>query len=262
MPTPGRVDAFLSILRDLDIPITESTRVLDLGCGAGRVVQDARRKGLQFYGCGFALRDDDQTAAPELVGAEILRTINRSSYVLPFEDCFFDVVISDQVFEHVMDYPTTLREMHRVLKPGGWFLHMFPSRYGLIEPHVLVPFGAMVQARWWLMCWALIGIRNRFQKGLSASETCTANKTFLTTRTNYLSKRALRRLFAQYYTDIDFVEHLFLKQSKRGHKAHELSTWLPFLPKLYSALRGRVLVGKRPDISSERADPMASVAGH
>lgn len=259
MPTPERVNTFLKILRDLDFPISESMRVLDLGCGSGRVVEEARNKGLQFYGCDFTLRDDDRAADPELVDRGVLRTIGKSPYALPFDDCFFDAIISDQVFEHVKDYPTTLRETHRVLKPGGTFLHIFPSRYRILETHLWVPFGGVMRSRWWLMGWALVGIRNQFQKGLSASETCTANRTFLMTNTNYLPKRALQRLFAEHYTDIKFVERLFLKHSsKRGRRAYELCTWLPFLPKLYSAARCRVLFGKRADASTQRNDPIAS----
>lgn len=272
MSTPARVSTFLKILGDLDIPISERTTILDLGCGAGGMVQEARSKGLQFYGCGFALRDDDYSANPEFVEKGFLRTIKENPYTLPFEDAFFDIVISDQVFEHVMDYPTTLQETQRVLKPGGTFLHVFPSRYSVVEPHLWVPFGALVQARWWLMFWALMGVRNRFQKGLSAAETCTANKTFLTNNTNYLPKRALRRQFGAYYTDIEFVEDLFLKHSKRGHQAYKLSKMLPFLPKVYSAARCRVITGRRaaastqrseaPDVNARRNDALTSLAAH
>lgn len=272
MSTPARVGTFLKILRDLDIPITESTKVLDLGCGAGGMVQEARNKGLQFYGCGFALRDDDYAANQALIENGFLRTIKEEPYTLPFDDGFFDVVISDQVFEHVMDYPTTLRETQRVLKPGGKFLHVFPSRYSVLEPHLWVPFGGMMQSRPWLMLWALLGVRNRFQKDLSAAETVEANKAFLTTHTNYLPKRELRRLFGEYYTDVEFVEQLFLKQSRRGNQAYRLSKVLPFLPKIYSAARCRVMTGRRPAVatqrnetaetSTRRSDAFTSLAAH
>jgi hypothetical protein len=122
---------------------------------------------------------------------------------------------------------------------------MFPARYKLIEPHILVPLATMVHARWWLKSWALLGLRNEFQKEMSASETCTANLTFLTMHTNYLPKRELRRLFSQYYTDVRFVEAFFLKNSKRGRRVYALSKWMPFLPKLYSAVGSRAAFGRR-----------------
>ena len=200
-----RAEWFLGILRDQGVPIMGSTKVLDLGCGAGKLVQAAREQGYDFHGCGLGLRDAHTDADARLVDEGILRDIERNPYHLPFDDRTFDVVISDQVFEHVMDYPTTLREVHRVMKPGGAFLHIFPPRYMPIEPHVLVPLGTMLRQRWWLKTWAMVGIRNEFQTRMSAQEACEANHTYLTSHTNYLTKRQLREQFGRGYTDVRFV---------------------------------------------------------
>jgi ubiquinone/menaquinone biosynthesis C-methylase UbiE len=245
-----RAEFFVQILRNEGVSVDGDTSILDLGCGAGIMVKAARAKGYQFHGCGIGLRDAHDSADPELMQQGVLREIKLNPYTLPFDDRTFDVVISDQVFEHVMDYPTTLREIHRVLKPGGAFLHIFPARYMPIEPHVLVPFAAVLRARWWLKSWALFGIRNEFQKRMSASEACMANLTYLNTRTNYLTKRELRRQFSQGYTDVRFVESAFLKNSERGRKVYELSRWLPFLPKLYSAMGNRAAFGRRDTAST------------
>jgi SAM-dependent methyltransferase len=245
-----RAEFFVQILRNEGVSIGEDTSILDLGCGAGLMVKAARARGYQFHGCGLGLRDAHDSADPELLEQGVLREIELNPYTLPFDDRTFDVVISDQVFEHVMDYPTTLREIHRVLKPGGAFLHIFPPRYKPIEPHVLVPLATVVRARWWLKSWALFGIRNEFQKRMSASEACMANLNYLNTRTNYLTKRELRRLFSQNYTDVRFVESAFLKNSERGRKIYELSRWLPFLPKLYSAVGSRAAFGRRDTASA------------
>ncbi|MDX2152296.1 MAG: class I SAM-dependent methyltransferase [Bryobacteraceae bacterium] len=43
---------------------------------------------------------------------------------LPFPDESFNLVVSDQVFEHIKGLPSdAFRETMRVLKPGGWALH-------------------------------------------------------------------------------------------------------------------------------------------
>lgn len=247
MSKAKRAELFLKILRDLKTPITEQTRILDLGCGAGLMVQAARDKGFQFFGCGLNLRDDFNDANAKLVQEGVLREIVLQPYRIPFDDCFFDVVISDQVFEHVMDYPTTLQEIHRVLKPGGAFLHMFPARYRPIEPHVNVPLATMLRARWWLRSWALFGIRNQFQKSMTAAEATDANWTYLTNHTNYLPKQTLRRQFSRFFTDVQFVEKEFLKHSERGRKVYRLSNVFPFLPKVYSAVGSRIAYGRRGD---------------
>jgi SAM-dependent methyltransferase len=246
MDKAKRADFFVDILRSAGVPVGVDTKVLDLGCGAGLMVKAARDKGFDFHGCGLGLRDAHENADSALLQQGILREIDLEPYRLPFEDQAFDVVVSDQVLEHVMDYPTTLREIQRVLKPGGAFLHIFPPRYTPIEPHVFVPLGTILRSRWWLKTWALVGIRNEFQRMLNAAETCEANRAYLTAHTNYLSKRELRRQFSRYYTDVRFVEDVFLKNSTRGRRIYELSRWLPFLPKLYSAIGSRAAFGRRP----------------
>lgn len=240
-----RVDLYVGMLRQVGVKVDEHTRILDLGCGAGRLVKAGRNKGLDFYGCGMQLEDAFDPADAELRRRGIIREITENPYRLPFDDGTFDVIISDQVLEHVMDYPSTLRETQRVLKPGGCFLHSFPPRSMPIEPHVWVPLGTMVRKKWWLRSWAMLGIRNEFQRRrrLSAAETAADNLRYLTTRTNYLPKRELVRQFSEYFEDVRFVEHAFLNVSERGRKL----MWFPFLPKLYGALRCRVAYGRRPD---------------
>ncbi len=243
-----RVDTFVKTLRSVGVTIGENTRILDLGCGAGRLVQAGREQGFNFYGAGLQMGDAFDPADPVLVREGILREIPTTGYRLPFDDKFFDIVISEQVLEHVMDYPTTLRETHRVLKPGGTFLHLFPPRTTPIEPHVFVPLATMVRARWWLKAWALLGIRNQFQKRrrMSAAETCEDNLQYLTSHTNYLTRRELTQQFSQYFTEIRFVERADLQHSELGSKVHDLARWLPFLPPLYGALRCRAAFGRRP----------------
>jgi SAM-dependent methyltransferase len=241
-----RAEFFVKILRSVGMPVGIDTRVLDLGCGAGQMVKAARDKGFDFHGSGMGLRDAHSTADATLIDQGVLREIPAGGYRLPFDDAYFDAVVSDMVFEHVMDYPTTLREIHRVLKPGGAFLHIFAPRWQPVEPHIFVPLANFFHARWWLRLWAFLGIRNEFQKTLSASETVEANVKFLKTRTNYLSKGELLRLFSVNYTDVRFVEDAFLKNSARGRKVYPLTRWLPFLTRLYSGTCTRAAFGRRP----------------
>jgi len=250
-----RAEFFLEVLRNQGVPINGTTKVLDLGCGAGKLVQAGRERGYDFHGCGIGLRDAHTNADPTLVAQGILRDITLNPYTLPFDDCTFDVVVSDYVMEHVMDYPTTLRETHRVMKPGGAFLHIFPPRGMPIEPHVHVPLGTVLRERWWLKAWAMVGIRNEFQRKLSAQEACDANYKYLNAHTNYLTKRQLRDQFGRYYTDVRFVEDAFLRNSPRGRKIYPLTKVIPFLPGLYGAVATRAAFGRRPEMSSAQAAP-------
>ena len=48
---------------------------------------------------------------------------------LPFPDASFDVVVSFDVFEHIRDSDAHLREVHRVLRPGGVYLLQTPNKW-------------------------------------------------------------------------------------------------------------------------------------
>jgi len=58
---------------------------------------------------------------------------------LPFPAGTFDAAISNAVFEHLMDVPAALDEIHRVLKPGGLLrlgIHLFTSLSGPHNPRL------------------------------------------------------------------------------------------------------------------------------
>jgi SAM-dependent methyltransferase len=51
-------------------------------------------------------------------------------HTLPFEDDHFDSIFSSEVFEHVFNLPEIMKELHRVLKPGGLILVSCPFAFG------------------------------------------------------------------------------------------------------------------------------------
>jgi SAM-dependent methyltransferase len=58
----------------------------------------------------------------------------------PFSDATFDLVINNQVLEHVTDLDVAVREIARVLKPGGSCLSLFPDKSVWREGHCGIPF--------------------------------------------------------------------------------------------------------------------------
>jgi len=177
-----RVNVQITLVQDLGFKLNAGATVLDLGCGAGSIVKQYRRLGYEAFGCDFAFKTGPDVETLRSEG--LIRLIERVPYRLPFADDSFDFVISDQVFEHVKNYDETLSEIRRVLKPDGVSLHFFPSRYTPIEPHVHVPLATIIQKRWWLANWALLGVRTPDQKGMSTREVTDANHVYLTGHTN------------------------------------------------------------------------------
>jgi ubiquinone/menaquinone biosynthesis C-methylase UbiE len=65
----------------------------------------------------------------------VLMAIGES---LPFRNESFDFIISMQVLEHVSDPALALREMHRVLRPGGTCVAIAPNYFSFFETHYRV----------------------------------------------------------------------------------------------------------------------------
>ncbi len=97
------------------IPLSNSTRVLDVGCGLGSFLGLLRgKKGCQIYGVEF-----DQLACQYLEGIEGMHVKRGELADAHFEDNFFDVVTLFAYLEHSFDPLQDLKEAHRILKPDG-----------------------------------------------------------------------------------------------------------------------------------------------
>ncbi len=46
---------------------------------------------------------------------------------LPFEDSSFDIILCNHVLEHIPDDKSAMKELYRVLKPGGWGVFQIPQ---------------------------------------------------------------------------------------------------------------------------------------
>jgi len=106
-------------------PIGEGEAVLDIGCGAGvDSIIAAKLAGPSGSVTGIDLVPEMLARAREnarLAGVDNVSFQESSAEQLPFPDNSFDVVISNGVFNLVVDKYKALSEVFRVLKPGGRF---------------------------------------------------------------------------------------------------------------------------------------------
>lgn len=253
---------FQDMLRDLGAEIQPHSLILDFGCGEGWTVYQLRKQGLQAFGVDIensyeSLQKQGRDEGLIPPDEEIFHTIDMNQYKIPFDDDTFDVVISDQVFEHVQNYPQAITEIKRVLKPGGSSLHVIPSRYHLIEGHVFVPLATIFRGYKYLAFWAFLGIRNSHQQALSWKEVAHLNYTYLRNCTTYYTKSKIRRLFASQFGQVSFVEGVFIKYHHgRIHRyLYPLLKRFPVVAQLFSTLHSRVLFVRKQETGNKSEMP-------
>jgi ubiquinone/menaquinone biosynthesis C-methylase UbiE len=117
----------------------DGARVLDIGCGDAGVLIAFAERGAVCAGIELdekSLERGRVRAEEHGVEVDLRRGIAEE---LPWGDGTFDLVILDNVLEHVTDREKTLREIHRVLRPGGLLYQVTPkpfSAYSLWnDPH-------------------------------------------------------------------------------------------------------------------------------
>jgi SAM-dependent methyltransferase len=101
--------------------------VLDLGCGFGRHAFEAARRGASVVALDAGPEEVAQvrgTFAAMIEQGEIapdhpVTAVQGDALRLPFPDGTFDRVIASEVLEHIPDDSAAMRELARVLRPGG-----------------------------------------------------------------------------------------------------------------------------------------------
>lgn len=112
-------------------------RVLDFGCGRGQLVGYLRLRGVHAYGIEV---DSKLVQAGAVLGnlyhdeRPLLSLVDPNGRT-PFPDGYFDVILANQVFEHVAHLDEVSGEIARLLRPGGMLVTLYPARFTLIEPH-------------------------------------------------------------------------------------------------------------------------------
>jgi SAM-dependent methyltransferase len=108
-------------------------RVLDLGCGSGDYVRALNRiERVAAWGVEYEIGKVTVAAnRPDLRGRVVRGDIEH----LPFADRSFDVVLLNEVIEHVPNDARALSEIRRALTPEGRLLLFAPNRWFPFETH-------------------------------------------------------------------------------------------------------------------------------
>lgn len=110
-----------------EINPTKGDRILDLGCGTGYYLFLLSNLPVDLELVGL---DNDKKALDEAKNSmanKKIKFVYGDSHYLPFDKNSFDKIIASEVFEHLDDDNKALREIFKILKPGGIFVISTPS---------------------------------------------------------------------------------------------------------------------------------------
>jgi SAM-dependent methyltransferase len=229
-----------AILKSRGIRLAPESMILDYGCGSGRHTYEYLEAG---FGNAFGYDIQNYVALRAPADGEHFRFDplpgNAGGYPtmskVPWPDDAFDFTFATSVFEHVTDQELAYSEIHRVLKPGGVFLNVFPSKWRPIEAHINIPFGGVFTWRPYLKLCAVLGIRGLNQEACTADEVVELNRLFTTHGVNYLSGRQIAALLRRIFGDFEYVEDAYIRHSP-GRSRH-LAIPLKIVPLLRQAFR-------------------------
>jgi 2-polyprenyl-3-methyl-5-hydroxy-6-metoxy-1,4-benzoquinol methylase len=134
-------DEFWSSLEGVVKPdVLRGRDVLDVGCGwGGKMVHFAEHTGLKHI-TGFDLPGVFKTEVADQFarskGVTNCRFLTGYAESMPVEDHAYDVILMEDVMEHVADPELVLRECVRVLRPGGTLIVKFPSFISMRAHHL------------------------------------------------------------------------------------------------------------------------------
>ena len=89
-------------------------RALDIGCATGVISEKLTLLGFDVIGLDISPNAISQYCASGMSGM-----VANIEHPLPFLNHTFDMIWASEVIEHIVDYEQLLKELHRILKPGG-----------------------------------------------------------------------------------------------------------------------------------------------
>ena len=112
------------------IYLRTDARILDLCCGTGdlafalekrraKMIRDSTAHRVPIIGCDFAYPMVERAKRKSRAASRAAAFIHADALRMPFPDASFDLVATAFGFRNLANYETGLREIARVLKPGG-----------------------------------------------------------------------------------------------------------------------------------------------
>jgi len=134
---------------------------LDLGCGPGQYMVHLSQLG--FDCCGADISEEMlQIAREKIPASPFVKWIHSDCRNVPVQDQFFDLILCIGVLEYLSDDLSALKEIGRLIKPGGGVILTFPNLYKL--RNLLNPYYYLVRI------WTYLFVRQSSRRSPDATE--------------------------------------------------------------------------------------------
>ena len=202
-------------------PLSGPLRLLDVGCGDGALLEyftrtltgrspdrppelygfDVRDHGVQADGFMDATRTHLAATHPDVPWESRISSITQAD-PWPYEAESFVVVMSNQVLEHVDDHDRLFAETRRVLRNGGYAVHLFPLKHYVWEGHLHLPFVHRIKyfdlSRAYIRTLSRLGLGtygfHHREMGMTLDEFAERHADYMLHYTNYLTYREVMRI--------------------------------------------------------------------
>jgi 2-polyprenyl-6-hydroxyphenyl methylase/3-demethylubiquinone-9 3-methyltransferase len=124
---PWRVPYFRRILAEIKID-PQQKKALEVGCGGGLLTEEIAKMGFTTTGLDVSLPSLEVAHRHAKENGLEIDYQHGFGDKLPFTDASFDAVFCCDTLEHITNWDETVREISRVLKPGGVFFYNTVNR--------------------------------------------------------------------------------------------------------------------------------------
>lgn len=197
-----------------DIAQSKKICILDVGCGNGELIAylsdclPLLNPGLEFEFHGLDVTDSNVQAdgffevtvrmlierQPDVDWRSRLSLITSTS-PWPYDDGYFDIVMSNQVLEHVADHSRFFAETRRCLRDSGASFHLFPLIHYIQEGHIHIPLVHWIKRHGLLQSYIRMMSRlgfgsfseHREKYGMTLRHYAEEHADYMTFMTNYLT---------------------------------------------------------------------------
>lgn len=224
----------------------EKISILDMGCGEGSLLALLRQEspkwalyGIDIYLDQARYRQGDSTLDDIRQRNKSINFYNIQPYdKLDFLDKSFDIIICNQVFEHVDDLPRLLDILANRLKDSGYLIAGYPTSEIIIEPHLWIPFAHKLKKRKAkelalnikFTTMKLLNIMRSPRKWSERNEYILNELNYMQTNLFYRSKRAYEDQLKKIGLTSD-VSHMYIDSSRSASKIfNQVKTAISLLP--------------------------------